>query len=76
MSTVLSINAWSAVETPAAAATRKLLAIVQATYRWISDWSLDERTRFLSQADDHTDLERRMRHWDQLEQHSFQYLLP
>jgi hypothetical protein len=48
--------------------------VVQALRQWIMKLSLDQRTRYLSGARDHADLEKRMRDWDERRNHSFPYL--
>ena len=40
----------------------------RAVRRWLGGAGLDPRTRYLSSATDHADLERRMKCWDQHEE--------
>jgi hypothetical protein len=50
------------------AATPSLHRLVPALRRWFDHLRLDERDRYLSEAEDHADFGRRVRAWDRYEQ--------
>ena len=68
MNTTISTEILVALDATQPAPTRGIVTVLR---EWIASTSVDRRTRYLSQAADHGDLERRMRAWDDSERVGF-----
>ena len=55
------------IERPVEAVVAVARDIIAALRRWIAKASLDKRTRYLSEASDHVDLEWRLNNWEKTE---------